>query len=133
MLCKIPLNVNKSLAVLLLPVLFIRYILYCTSLLPVYFLIPLSFYTDFVLLLVYLFIRFFTLELLLNFYLSLGHENKHIIFVIRTFVYHFENCTLFLSVCSLIPHFYSDVIVACILFKLQFCYCIFTCLFPFLY
>ena len=42
---EISINVNKLLAVLLLPVLLIHYFLYCTLLLPVYFLNPL-FYTD---------------------------------------------------------------------------------------
>ena len=68
LLCEVSVIVNKSLAVLLLPVLFTRYFLYCNLLLPVYFLIllfcilmmlvysfMLFFYTEFVA--IFLFIR----------------------------------------------------------------------------
>ena len=54
---EISIIVNKSVAVLLLPVLLIRYFLYCTLLLPLYFLIPLLLLN--LSLLVYFFIPFF--------------------------------------------------------------------------
>ena len=71
-LCEISIIVNKLLAVLLLPVLFIRYFLYCTFLSPVYFLILLFLYWCCCCLFTSL-SPFFILKLLLYFWLFVDH------------------------------------------------------------
>ena len=88
---KISINLNKLLAVLLLPVyLFIRLFLFCTLLLSVYFLIP-YFSILMLLMFVYFFIFVFILILLLYFCFFVDHVNKLIVFIIWVFVYHFKN------------------------------------------
>ena len=83
--------VNKSLAVLLLPVLFIRYFLYSAFLLPVYFLITLFLLFYWCCCLFTSLPPYFILKLLLYFCLFVDHVNKPIIFVFGAYIYHLRN------------------------------------------
>ena len=88
-LCEICINVNKLLAVLLLPVyLFYPFFLYCTLIVACLLLNP----------------RYFILTLLLYFCLFVDYVNKFIIFVFGAFFNHFKNTFSIFQQCSISPY-----------------------------